>query len=77
MDNTRRLGGGVEARARGERLRRARIDARLTLRDLHGMAVGLPADFTCAVLSQVEHGTTEASEAEWRALWAALGRGEP
>lgn len=63
-------------RQRGERLRRARIDAFLTLRDLHGRAAGLPADFTFATLSQVEHGTTEASEDEWAALYAALGLAE-
>lgn len=66
-------------RARGERLRRARIDAHLTLRDLAWRAypLGLPADFGFATLSQVEHGTTEATEVEWAILWAALGREEP
>lgn len=66
-------------RERGERLRRARIDAFLTLRDLamRAYALGLPPDFTFATLSQVEHGTTEASEAEWAVLWEALGQEEP
>lgn len=62
-------------RQRGERLRRARIDAGRSLMGLHSIALafGLPDDFTFATLSQVEHGTTEATEEEWAALYAALG----
>jgi hypothetical protein len=61
-------------RERGNRLRRARIDLGLSLRE-HVDRAALP-DFGMVALSQVQAGTVEASEEEWAALWRTLGQEE-
>lgn len=61
-------------RERGHRLRRARMDAHLTMKEL-AEASGLP-DFGMVELSQAQAGIIELGEDEWAALYAALGREE-
>lgn len=59
---------------RGQRLRDARVAARLTLKG-HADRANLPG-LSLADLSQIQMGIAEATEAEWAALWSALGRDE-
>ena len=59
---------------RGHRLRDARIAARLTLKE-HADRAALP-EVDYPMLSKIQMGQVEATEEEWAALWAALGRSE-
>jgi hypothetical protein len=62
-------------RQRGHALREARLNAGLSMAE-HAARSGL-SQMTVPLLSQIQVGTTEATDEEWAALWRALGTPEP